>query len=323
VSGATRSIMAKGASSNRVAFIFGLMLSGLVAAAVGEGSGIEPAPEGTNRVLLISRFFFGGLCVGLGTALGNGCTSGHGLTGLARLSLRSWIAVPTFMAFAVICATLTNAADSLPPTSGVEDSAPDVLESAAWAVGVALLLMVVALVLSFLRGFDENAAKATVELCTGLSFGGGLLLSGMARPSKVAGFLDLGSGRWDPSLAFVMAAALALTFPFFQLVAKRMASPVMAKSFSLPTNTNTVDRDLVLGAILFGIGWGVCGMCPGPLWLILAATPSLSTLVCWLGVLVGMGTWVLRQRCLTAPATTSQQGVPNEQVEKSGQLEEA
>jgi len=219
--------------------------------------------------------------------------------------------------------TLTSAADSVPPTSGVEDSAPDVLESAVWALGVAVLLVMVALVLRFLHGFDESAAKTTVELCTGLSFGGGLLLSGMARPSKVVGFLDLGSGRWDPSLAFVMAAALALTFPFFQLVAKRMESPMMAKSFSLPTNTTAVDRNLVLGAILFGMGWGVCGMCPGPLWLILAATPSLSTLVCWLGVLVGMSTWVLRQRWLTALATTSQQGVPDEQVEPSGQLEEA
>jgi len=219
------------------------------------------------------------------------------------------------MAFAVLFATLTSAADSCPPISKAEDLAPDVLESAAWATGVAVLLVMAAFGLTFLHSFDESSARSMAELCTGLSFGGGLLLSGMARPSKVAGFLDLGSGRWDPSLAFVMAAALLLTFPFFQLIAKRLNSPMVAESFALPPTSKSVDRDLVIGAILFGVGWGVCGMCPGPLWLIMAATPSLSTLVCWLGVLFGMSAWVLREEMLKNRAKLPQETEQDEQVE--------
>ena len=97
-------------------------------------------------------------------------------------------------------------------------------------------------------------------LC-GLVFGSGLLVSGMTQPQKVLGFLDV-LGRWDPTLAFVMASALAVSGVGYA-VARRYAGPVLAAQYLWPTRTD-IDRRLVFGSVLFGIGWGMVGLCPGP-----------------------------------------------------------
>jgi uncharacterized membrane protein YedE/YeeE len=98
-------------------------------------------------------------------------------------------------------------------------------------------------------------------LLCGLVFGIGLVVSGMAYPTKVLGFLDL-FGDWDPSLAVVMAAALVVTIPGY-LWARRRARPLVAARFQWPT-LHEIDGRLVGGATLFGIGWGLVGLCPGP-----------------------------------------------------------
>jgi uncharacterized protein len=98
-------------------------------------------------------------------------------------------------------------------------------------------------------------------LICGLIFGWGLLISGMVEPTKVIGFLDV-FGAWDPSLAVVMAAALGVSGVGFRLVAARKR-PVLAAQSSWPTKTD-VDAPLMTGAILFGVGWGLVGLCPGP-----------------------------------------------------------
>lgn len=103
--------------------------------------------------------------------------------------------------------------------------------------------------------------KGLVAMCSGLLFGMGLMLGGMTDPAKVIGFLDL-AGRWDPSLAFVMGGALCVTFPTFQLL-KSKARPLFETRFFLPTRQD-VDGALLGGATLFGIGWGIAGLCPGP-----------------------------------------------------------
>ncbi len=100
-----------------------------------------------------------------------------------------------------------------------------------------------------------------IQLAIGLLFGAGLAISGMAAPAKVTNFLDL-AGQFDPSLAFVMGGAVIVAFIGFRLVLVR-ARPVFAPSFNLPTS-RTIDRRLLLGAGLFGIGWGLAGFCPGP-----------------------------------------------------------
>ncbi len=102
---------------------------------------------------------------------------------------------------------------------------------------------------------------AIVALVVGLLFGAGLALSGMTQPQKVLGFLDL-AGRWDPSLAFVMGAALLVAVPGFALVTRRRA-PFFESRFYLPTRQD-IDPRLVGGGVLFGIGWGIAGYCPGP-----------------------------------------------------------
>lgn len=102
-------------------------------------------------------------------------------------------------------------------------------------------------------------------LVAGAVFGAGLVLSGMANPQKVLAFLDLGAiatGGWDPSLALVMAGALLVAAPGYAL-ARARAKPALAEKFDWPTAT-AIDRRLVLGVVLFGIGWGIAGICPGP-----------------------------------------------------------
>lgn len=96
---------------------------------------------------------------------------------------------------------------------------------------------------------------------SGLLFGAGLLISGMADPARVLGFLTLAPG-WDPSLAFVMAGALAVTAPGFALM-RRRGRPLVAGALAAPA-TSQLDRRLLIGAALFGIGWGLQGYCPGP-----------------------------------------------------------
>lgn len=98
-------------------------------------------------------------------------------------------------------------------------------------------------------------------LVCGLIFGAGLLISGMMQPTKVLGFLDI-FGAWDPSLLVVMATALAVSVPGFML-ADRSARPWFAGQFFRPGSSG-IDRPLLAGAAVFGIGWGLVGLCPGP-----------------------------------------------------------
>ena len=100
-----------------------------------------------------------------------------------------------------------------------------------------------------------------VALLGGVLFGLGLALSNMMDPAKVLSFLDI-AGQWDPSLMLVMGGAVAVTLPGFYLILKR-PYPLFEKKFYLP-GSNMIDRNLIVGAALFGLGWALAGLCPGP-----------------------------------------------------------
>lgn len=127
---------------------------------------------------------------------------------------------------------------------------------------------------------------ALLGFLSGLMFGLGLVISGMSDPAKVLNFLDV-LGTWDPSLAFVMAGAAGTTFVGYRLV-WRSRAPFLAPGFELPTSTR-IDRPLVIGAALFGLGWGLSGYCPGPAWTALLLLAP-GTLVFVPAMLVGL--WV-------------------------------
>ena len=100
-----------------------------------------------------------------------------------------------------------------------------------------------------------------ISLLSGIIFGLGLTISGMINPQKVLGFLNL-FGEWDPSLIFVMFGAIIIFAPM-HFIFKRKSRPIFAKQFQIIKNKN-IDRNLLLGSGLFGAGWGLAGLCPGP-----------------------------------------------------------
>ena len=112
--------------------------------------------------------------------------------------------------------------------------------------------------------------QGAIALAAGLLFGAGLAVSGMADPQRVQAFLDLG-GDWDPTLAFVMGGAMLVMFVAWA-IQRRMAAPVAAGKFDLPA-TNRIDARLAIGALIFGAGWGIGGLCPGPAIADLAIAP--------------------------------------------------
>lgn len=135
------------------------------------------------------------------------------------------------------------------------------------------------------------------EFVVGLLFGVGLMASGMTDPGKVIGFLDL-FGTWDPSLALVMGGAIAVGFFAFAL-AKKRTTTFLGGVLSVPTNAH-MDKPLVIGSLLFGVGWGLGGFCPGPALVSMADGQSKATLFV-AAMLVGMLGFELMDRFVHAP----------------------
>ena len=123
-----------------------------------------------------------------------------------------------------------------------------------------------------------------ISLLVGLIFGLGLIVAGMANPQKVLSFLDL-AGNWDPSLALVMGGAIPVSAIAFWF-ANRRGTSLMGHEITLP-NTRNLDRRLIIGGLVFGIGWGLTGICPGPA-LVLLGTGAWKGLVFVAAMLAGM-----------------------------------
>lgn len=145
-----------------------------------------------------------------------------------------------------------------------------------------------------------------VQFAIGLVFGLGLVIAGMSDPAKVLNFLDLAaipSGGWDASLAFVMAGAIAVGFFGFRVVLRR-GQPFFGTRFHLPTATG-LDSRILSGPAIFGIGWGLAGLCPGPA-LTAMATGGTPAWIFAAALFTGMAgaRWLAERRSLPAPART-------------------
>lgn len=139
--------------------------------------------------------------------------------------------------------------------------------------------------------------KLLMALLCGMLFGFGLALSGMTDINNVIGFLDL-FGDWNPMLAFVMVGGILVSLPFFQFGLGKIKAPLFADVFRLPTRTD-IDGRLIGGAALFGIGWGLVGLCPGPA---IASLAYLNIDILYFGVAMMAGLFVTDfvDRLLTA-----------------------
>jgi uncharacterized membrane protein YedE/YeeE len=238
-----------------------------------------------------SAYSLGGLLVGFGTRIGNGCTSGHGVCGLARLSPRSFTAVMTFMIAAIVTVFLTS--PTAPWAKSTELFRTDNISPVDSQLGMQITSLVVgvALIAPFMFKSAVNQSKLGPAAITGSLFASGLAVSQMVLGSKLFGFLNVGGiadGSWDPTLATVLGSAFGISFISYQFTehfsvinhGNKLTCPIKADEFLVPTNRR-VDTNLVAGSAIFGIGWALALLCPGPA-LFLAATGHQSVIFQWL-----------------------------------------
>lgn len=146
-----------------------------------------------------------------------------------------------------------------------------------------------------------NISALIFALLSGFIFGLGLILAGMANPAKVLAFLDL-AGWWDPSLGLVMGGAIAIGLVAFKIAGKRSSS-FLGLPMNLPTS-RIIDKRLVIGGLVFGIGWGLVGICPAPAFILLGAG-SIKGIVFLVAMLIGMGLFELFESyCKSKQAST-------------------
>lgn len=311
ISGAIKGIVEGDRAPWRVLFVTGLVLGGVVLKLY-----LYPDVFGAGVASLpLARIATAGVLVGMGTSLGNGCTSGHGICGNARLSARSFISTITFMLFGALAASIlgTAQAEGVGPGLVVPEMPDEYLLSLGKSVMLAcvgFIGSVAALAHVFQKQGEsakdaEEAKKAVdrgywlqnfAEFGIGFLFALGLGVSGMTQPARVSGFLSILSGTFDPSLMFVMGGALLVAMPGYQIIMRSniMRHPLTCDAFSLPTNKE-INLQLVGGSALFGAGWGLAGLCPGPSLVSLATFQGQN--VAFVGsMLVGMALAKLYQR---------------------------
>ena len=206
----------------------------------------------------MGAWIVGGLLVGWGTRMGNGCTSGHGVCGLPRFAPRSFAAVVTFMGAGFAMATFRYYVPFFQGGQGFGQSYAD-----AWRWVALALLIISNLFVLLVVARSSSKKEMIVSYALGLIFGLGLVVSGMCRISKIQNFLIIGD-VWDPSLMFVMMSAVLINVVTFNYTLTKIPKPLLAGDrYQIPAN-GKIDLRLIVGTGIFGLGWGLSGLCPGP-----------------------------------------------------------
>lgn len=278
------------------------------------------AATSDSPVVSAFGFAFSGFLVGFGTTLGNGCTSGHGICGLARRSKRSLIAVITFMMTGMlsssVCAPDCIIASCLrTDRESLSEFYPT--DTSKWIANLLTIGFIAASTYAYsaaaiynnnqyesIENLDQlriQYQKVPVAIMSAAFFSIGLAVSGMNENAHIVGFLDMkgfSRGTWDPTLLFVMGGGLLVSFlsyefvPGYNLLLKKInqrSCPFSlqkdnkeqtTKSLFNVPTNTTIDFKLVFGAATFGLGWGIGGLCPGPA-MFLAANGYPSILYQW------------------------------------------
>ena len=225
-----------------------------------------------------------GFCVGLGTRLGSGCTSGHGLCGLARLSPRSFTAVLIFMASAMAITFFSGriAHSQFPYSPQLSLN----LDPRLYFTQITVVLVAFGLFSCLLLLRPSPIAVNSTTILSGFFFGTGLVMTGMTEPTKVLSFLSLPAllfksefenPVWDPSLLFVMMGGMLPNLLAYNFFIRKTSKPLLNSKFHFPTRRD-IDLNLIIGAALFGVGWGYSGFCPGPGFIAMVTKPDASVL---------------------------------------------
>ena len=211
--------------------------------------------------LSIIGFIIAGFLVGFGAKMANGCTSGHGVCGIPRLSKRSIVAILLFMIFGILMATIRYYIPFLRPSS----YSLNVWKSAIINIGMFVFscLGFCANVFKVYKSGDKDKIRdISISFCVGALFCFGLLESGMLQRHVVVEFLTIGK-IWNYQLALVLGPAVGINLFTFNYILKKTTRPIFRETYDLPTKTE-VDNKLCVGAAIFGLGWGMAGICPGP-----------------------------------------------------------
>ena len=271
-SGMLKALLVGPRDHSKLSYLLGLLFAGAALSAAVPNTFFEKPKEPQLSLFAL------GMVMGVGTYVGNDCTSGHGLCGLSRFSYRSFAAVPVFMLSAISTSSASTgfAIGSPAPVAAME---PGTASAVAVVVGVlAILLVPVSLLM---RKATAAYAETALGFWCGLCGGAGLAIGGMAQPSSVQAALSL--QRTDLTLWTLFVVALVTTFSFYRLATSRGVAEACTAT------QGRVDGQLLLGAALFGTSWGATGACPGPLVVIVGAAPTaMGPLLILLGVAAGM-----------------------------------
>jgi len=232
---------------------------------------LEDPIEYTDSLSIIG-FILSGFLVGFGTKMANGCTSGHGVCGLPRLSKRSFAAVGTFLIFGIGFATLRYHVKFLESDFILSKKKKDniilsentvkIISIAFFCLTIIIFIFILIFIFNVLRKKVYEFKEILISFFVGILFSLGLMESGMAQRHLVLSFLSI-CKEWDATLICVLGAAVGLNLITFNLILKKMEKPIFHNKFQLPDKTE-IDIKLIIGAAIFGIGWGFGGICPGP-----------------------------------------------------------